>query len=384
MSKYPLFKLNALASEWSKGQPFKKTDIAEHGQTPCIHYGELFTKYGVVINQCLSKTDVQGKRLSVSGDILFPASDVTPSGLARCSALMQDNVILGGDIIIMRPRHGNDPRYLSYAINYQKEQILQRVTGALIKHLSGNSLKSVIIPVPPLVDQVNLVSKLEKISALITFRKLQLEKLDQLASSRFIEMFGDPVTNSMNWKIHQLSDYIEFLTSGSRGWSQYFSSSGNYFIAIKNVRNGALSLENVQFVVPPDNAEAKRTKVEEGDLLISITADLGRTAVVSKEIAQYGGYINQHLSCVRLNRQVLEPVYVAIFLESDAGRRQFSAKNQSAVKAGLNFDSIRSLLIPVPPLSRQRAFVSFIEQLDKSKVICNKIHKGVDFLQFGV
>ena len=197
-------------------------------------------------------------------------------------------------------------------------------------------------------------------------------------------MFGDPVTNSMNWKIHQLSDYIEFLTSGSRGWSQYFSSSGNYFIAIKNVRNGALSLENVQFVVPPDNAEAKRTKVEEGDLLISITADLGRTAVVSKEIAQYGGYINQHLSCVRLNRQVLEPVYVAIFLESDAGRRQFSAKNQSAVKAGLNFDSIRSLLIPVPPLSRQRAFVSFIEQLDKSKVICNKIHKGVDFLQFGV
>ena len=185
MSKYPLFKLNDLASEWSKGQPFKKTDIAERGQTPCIHYGELFTKYGVVINQCLSKTDVQGKRLSVSGDILFPASDVTPSGLSRCSALMQDNVILGGDIIIMRPRHGNDPRYLSYAINYQKEQILQRVTGALIKHLSGNSLKSVIIPVPPLVDQVNLVSKLKKISALITFRKLQLEKLDQLASSRF-------------------------------------------------------------------------------------------------------------------------------------------------------------------------------------------------------
>lgn len=187
MSKYPLFKLNDLASEWCKGQPFKKTDIAEHGQTPCIHYGELFTKYGVVINQCLSKTDVQGKRLSVYGDILFPASDVTPSGLARCSALMQDNVILGGDIIIMRPRSGNDSRYLSYAINYQKEQILQRVTGALIKHLSGNALKSVIIPVPPLADQVNLVSKLEKISELITFRKLQLEKIDQLASSRFFD-----------------------------------------------------------------------------------------------------------------------------------------------------------------------------------------------------
>ena len=128
----------------------------------------------------------------------------------------------------------------------------------------------------------------------------------------------------------------------------------------------------MQFVSPPNNAEAVRTKIQEGDLLISITADLGRTAVVSREVAEYGGYINQHLSCIRLNRNYLEPFFVANFLESDAGKRQFAAKNQNAVKAGLNFNSIRSLRIPVPPLSLQRDFIAFIEELDKSKVTIQK------------
>ena len=182
-------------------------------------------------------------------------------------------------------------------------------------------------------------------------------------------MFGDPVKNTKGWEIHSLSDFIEFLTSGSRGWSQYFSNAGEYFITIKNVRGGKLILDDVQYVSPPNNAEAVRTKVQEGDLLISITADLGRTAVVSQEVAEHGGYINQHLSCIRLNRNYLEPFYVANFLESDAGKRQFAAKNQNAVKAGLNFNSIRSLRIPIPPLPLQRDFIAFIEQLDKSKVV---------------
>ena len=64
-------------------------------------------------------------------------------------------------------------------------------------------------------------------------------------------------------------------------------------------------MDNVQYINPPDNAEARRTKVQDGDLLISITADLGRTGVVTKEIAEKGAYkgayINQHLMCVRLN-----------------------------------------------------------------------------------
>ena len=88
---------------------------------------------------------------------------------------------------------------------------------------------------------------------------------------------------------------------------------------------------------------------------------------MTKEIAEHGAYINQHLTCIRLNKQALNPTYVAYFMESTAGKRQFFAKNLSSVKAGLNFDSIRTLKLMVPPLPLQQEFVEFLTQSDKSK-----------------
>lgn len=187
--------------------------------------------------------------------------------------------------------------------------------------------------------------------------------------SQFIEMFGDPASNPKQLPINQLSEYIQFLTSGSRGWAKYFSDEGEYFITIKNVKNCAITLDGMQHIVPPKNAEADRTRVQEGDLLISITADLGRTGVVSREIAEHGAYINQHLTCIRLDKSVLNPLYVAYFMESPAGKLQFEEKNNSAVKAGLNFNSINTLKLFVPPMELQNEFVAFVQQVDKSKFI---------------
>ena len=186
-------------------------------------------------------------------------------------------------------------------------------------------------------------------------------------------MFGDPKSNPNSYPISQLSEHIEFLTSGSRGWAQYCVDNGSeWFITIKNVKDCRISIDNMQPINAPDNAEAKRTKVQEGDLLISITADLGRTGVVTKEIADHGAYINQHLTCIRLNKEILNPLYVAFFMESPAGKEQFESKNQSAVKAGLNFNSINSLRLLVPPMDEQSAFVEFVHQVDKSKVVVQK------------
>ena len=199
-----------------------------------------------------------------------------------------------------------------------------------------------------------------------------MDKLDEIVKARFVEMFGDPVRNPMNWPVHRFSEYIEFLTSGSRGWAKYFSDNGEYFITIKNVKNCRITVADIQHVVPPNNAEAKRTKVQEGDLLISITADLGRTGVVSKEIATHGGYINQHLTCIRIKKDYLNPLYVAYYMESEAGKAQFQSKNQSAVKAGLNFSSINSLLLSVPSLDLQNTFVTFVKQTEKTKTTISR------------
>ena len=228
-------------------------------------------------------------------------------------------------------------------------------------------VKALNFKIPSSDEQNHVVEVLDKVTELISLRKQQLAKLDELVKARFVEMFGDAKLNPNNLPCCSLSEYIVFLTSGSRGWSQYFTDSGEYFITIKNVKNCKITLQDVQCVTPPDNAEAKRTRVQENDLLISITADLGRTGIVTKKIAEHGAYINQHLTCVRLKQDKLNPLYVAYYMESDAGKEQFIAKNQSAVKAGLNFNAINSLKLMVPPLALQNQFAAFVERVDKQK-----------------
>ena len=189
---------------------------------------------------------------------------------------------------------------------------------------------------------------------------------DEFLRSVFLEMFGDPVRNEKGWEVIPFGEFINFITSGSRGWAQYYSNIGEKFIRIQNVVNGQLVFDSIQYVKAPKTQEANRTKVKKDDLLISITADLGRTAVVDVETAAEGAYINQHLCLLRLNEQV-NPVYISSFLESDGGKNQFKRLDQVGVKSGLNFDSIKSLNIQNPPLQLQNKFVEVVQELNRQK-----------------
>lgn len=262
-------------------------------------------------------------------------------------------------------------RFFMYYLksNSFKEQLARHITGSAQLNYGPSHLNKMIMPLVTLEKQKEIIKKLDKIQTIIEIRQQEFQKLDELVKSRFVEMFGDPKINPNNYPVCQLSDFIVFLTSGSRGWAQYCADDGTeWFITIKNVKDCHIETDNMQPINAPDNAETKRTRVQEGDLLISITADLGRTGVVTKEIAEHGAYINQHLTCIRLKQDVLNPLYVAYFMESPAGKEQFESKNQSAVKAGLNFNSINSLRLMIPPLDDQNAFVDFIKQTDKIKI----------------
>ena len=271
------------------------------------------------------------------------------------------------------------PEFLEYALrcdralSYYKAKL--RGSTARRRSLPTPTLLAFTVPLPSVSEQQFVLDVIHEAKKIIDNRSEEIQQLDNLVKARFVEMFGDPKSNPNSYPISQLSEHIEFLTSGSRGWAQYCVDNGSeWFITIKNVKDCRISIDNMQPINAPDNAEAKRTKVQEGDLLISITADLGRTGVVTKEIADHGAYINQHLTCIRLNKEILNPLYVAFFMESPAGKEQFESKNQSAVKAGLNFNSINSLRLLVPPMDEQSAFVEFVHQVDKSKVV-ESIHR---------
>jgi len=258
--------------------------------------------------------------------------------------------------------------FLYWFLRGKNSELNSKGTGSTFKAISKKTLEEIRVPLIDLEKQQKMAQALEKTYSVIQMRTKQLKELDDLIKARFVELFGDPTENPNGYQINRLSNYIISLTSGSRGWAKYCVNDGNeWFITIKNVKDCSIITDNMQPIKAPDNAEARRTKVKEGDLLISITADLGRTGVVTKKIAEHGAYINQHLSCIRLDREVLNPLFVAHYMESPAGKEQFIAKNQSAVKAGLNFNSIKSLKLMIPPMEKQNEFEQFVHQIDKSK-----------------
>jgi type I restriction enzyme S subunit len=210
------------------------------------------------------------------------------------------------------------------------------------------------IPLPSLSEQNRIAKILEKADVICQKRQQAIQLVDELIRAVFLDMFGGPEANMRGWAVKPLDEYLTFLTSGSRGWAKYYSETGSKFIRIQNVSKNKLLLSDMAFVNAPQGAEANRTKVQVGDVLLSITADLGRSSVVTKDIA--GGHINQHLALLRLSNERLNPRYLSAYLSSTAGINQFMKKNKSAVKAGLNFTDIKTLEVPVPPIAEQLSY----------------------------
>lgn len=245
----------------------------------------------------------------------------------------------------------------------------QRCAGANLPRLSPKQLEKFEIPLPhkngkpDVTEQQRIAAILDKAGAIRRKRQQAFRLTDDFLRSVFLDMFGDPVTNPKGWNVTTAGEQLEFLTSGSRGWAQYYTEDGDLFIRIQNLRGGLLDLSDAAYVNAPESAEATRTRVRQGDVLLSITADLGRTAVVPNEIGK--AHINQHIAILRLHS--MNPVFVAQLLASPGGQRQFETLNKSAVKAGLNFDDIRSIKLLNPPPDLQAHFALIVDQLTRSK-----------------
>lgn len=254
-----------------------------------------------------------------------------------------------------------DHRYLLHFIAQPKfqNQINSTQHGGTRQALTFPQIRNFQIPLPSLGEQRRIAAILDKADGVRRKRKEAIALTEDLLRSAFLEMFGDPVTNPKGWELVELGKLLTFLTSGSRGWAKYYAKEGSLFLRIQNVKDGRLLLDDIAFVNAPDSAESRRTSVQEGDVLVSITADLGRTAVIPNGLGK--AHINQHLALLRLNKEFISPEYAAAFLASIGGQLQFDRLNREGVKAGLNFDDLRGLEILLPPLEKQMEYSKFLQ-----------------------
>ena len=175
---------------------------------------------------------------------------------------------------------------------------------------------------------------------------------------RFKKFDGD-------WEKTTIGAKSEIVTSGSRDWAQYYSDSGDKFIRMTNlVRNGInLDLSDLRFVqLPVGSNEGKRTSLEKGDILISITAELGKLGWIPEGLGT--AYINQHTALVRM-KNTLDSKFVAYALSTEKYNNKLNSLNDSGAKAGLNLGSIRSFELTIPSKPEQTQIASFLSVVDE-------------------
>ena len=186
---------------------------------------------------------------------------------------------------------------------------------------------------------------------------------------RFKEFDGD-------WKQIKISDYSHTVTSGSRDWAQYYSDKGDKFIRMTNlVRDGIyLDLSDLRFVdLPKGSNEGKRTSLQSGDILISITAELGKLGWVQNDLGT--AYINQHTALVRMSEKV-DSKFIAYTLSTEKYNNKLNNLNDSGTKAGLNLGTIRSFELTIPQEIEQTKIANFLTAIDqKIEVVAQQIQQ---------
>lgn len=279
---------------------------------------------------------------------------------------------INGNAMVIHPNGKVDLNkdYLKYyLVSVNKDSI---ISGTAQPQITRQNLKDFKIIICDIDTQKQIVQQIEEQlskldSAVKTLKKTkqQLEVYRQAVLKEAFQHFTS---------IKPIREKASLVTSGSRGWAKFYNDKGARFIRIGNLNreNININLQDVQYVKLPDNAEGTRSKLEAGDILVSITADLGSIGLVRENIGE--AYINQHIALVRLKNKI-QSEFIAWYLRSDIGQKQLLKNKRGAGKLGLGLDDIRDTLIP--DVSSEIAFIT-IRKIEEKLSVCNSIEQTVN------
>ena len=268
---------------------------------------------------------------------------------------------LGADgVKVLCPKTArNNTKYLYYALNSVKIPD----TG-YNRHYKW--LKEARITVYSKEKQDTLVSIFELIDDLISLRKKQLQKLDDLVKSRFVEMFGDVIHNDRSWPVRLFSEIStsrlgKMLDTKQRKGTHLYPYLANF--NVQWFRFDLQKLNEMDF----DEADQIEFELRDGDLLVCEGGEIGRCAVWHGEIQPC--FFQKALHRVRCNQEIIKSDYLAWWFKYNCEHGGFSSiEGAKATIAHLPGIKLKSLPVPIPPIDRQNAFVTFLKQVEKTRL----------------
>ena len=164
-----------------------------------------------------------------------------------------------------------------------------------------------------------------------------------------------------SWEWIRVWDIAQMITSGSRDWAKYYSGSGSIFVTMGNLSRGSyqLRLDKIRYVNPPQDGEGSRTKLEENDLLISITGDVGNLGLIPADFGE--AYINQH-TCLLRFMSGCQNRFWPEYMRSPLATYQFNGP-QRGIKNSFRLGDVGEMIAPMPPLAEQHRIVAKVDEL---------------------
>ena len=274
------------------------------------------------------------------------------------------------------------PRFFYFWLWMRRPILISLSSGGGQPNLNQEELKRIRVPIPPLGEQEKIAAFLDwktgQIDALIAKKQALIEKLKEKRLAAITQAVTKGLDPAMpmrdsgiswlgkvpaSWRVKRLRYCAGTVTSGSRGWAEFFSESGALFLRITNLDRESISmkLDDLQRVKPPDGAEGARTLTKAGDLLISITADLGSVAVIPEDFES--AYISQHLSLVRLDSDDIDPNWIAYSILSLAGKYQLNTAGYGGTKIQLSLSDIKDITFCHPAtLDEQQSVLRVVQK----------------------
>ena len=355
-------RLGDFATQWYRGAGIKKDEIGQEG-IPCIRYGEIHTIYKIWFDKCVSHTDETkqpSKKYADYGDILFAITSEDIPFIGNSVAYMgKERIMVGGDIVVMK--HTQNPKYISYALS-TIDAIKQKGKGKVkskVVHTSVPSLQQIVIPVPPLPVQEEIVRVLD------TFTELQAELQAEL--QKRLQQYNYYRDNLLSFEgrddivYKKLGEVCEFR-NGFAFKSNLFKNDGCPIIRITNISGHGVNMEDVKYFHMEDYPKIKMSlfEVSNGDILVAMSgATTGKIGTYKEEDT---AYLNQRIGKF-IPKQRLDNRFLYHFLLTQVN--EMYRISGGGAQPNLSSNDLKSkILIPLPSLEEQKRIASILDRFD--------------------
>ncbi|MBE2913588.1 restriction endonuclease subunit S [Anoxybacillus sp. FSL W8-0382] len=311
----------------------------------------------------LSNKGAEHARILPQGSVLVTCIGI----IGKVGILKQEIAAFNQQINAIVPNKNIvNEKYLAYKIwDYRKK--LQRIANApVVPIINKRQFSDFQIEIPPIDYQLKVVDVLDKAQELIDKRKAQIEALDQLTKSVFLEMFGDPVANK-TWERRPLKDIAD-VRDGTHDSPKYVPN-GYPLVTSKNIKNGKIDLSNVNYISEEDFINInKRSKVDVGDIIMPMIGTIGNPIIVDEQ----PNFAIKNVALIKFNNPLVVNIYLKYLLDSHYLDYILNKNKRGGTQKFLSLTDIRNMEIPLPPRDLQDKFSEIVKKIDSQKSILHK------------